>query len=118
MSCRGDPAAMTLGDIVTDNARRYPDTVAYRLGEREVTHADLHERAVRLISAMVAAGIRRQDRVAIMSRNSVEFGEVMAACQLSGIIMATVNFRLSSDEVRGVLNRVRPSIRPQVRVPP
>jgi acyl-CoA synthetase (AMP-forming)/AMP-acid ligase II len=110
MSCRGDPAAMTLGDIVTDNARRYPDTVAYRLGEREVTHADLHERAVRLISAMVAAGIRRQDRVAIMSRNSVEFGEVMAACQLSGIIMATVNFRLSSDEVRGVLNRVRPSI--------
>ena len=88
---------MTLGDIVTDNARRFPDVVAYRLGDREVTHAVLRERAVRLVSAMAAAGVRRQDRIAILRRNSVEFGEVMAACQLSGIVMATVNFRLSPE---------------------
>lgn len=101
---------MTLGDIVTDNARRFPDVIAYRLGDREVTHAALRERAVRLVSAMASAGVRRQDRIAILSRNSVEFGEVMAACQLSGIIMATVNFRLMRDEVRDALARVRPSI--------
>ncbi|MGV0793480.1 AMP-binding protein [Mycolicibacterium sp. XJ1819] len=103
-------AAMTLGDIVTDNARRFPEVVAYRLDDHSITHAQLYERATRLVSAMVAAGVRRQDRIAILSRNSVEFGEVMAACQLSGIIMATVNFRLTAGEVRDVLNRVRPSI--------
>jgi acyl-CoA synthetase (AMP-forming)/AMP-acid ligase II len=101
---------MTLGDIVTDNARRFPDVIAYRLGDREVTHAALRERAVRLVSAMASAGVRRQDRIAILSRNSVEFGEVMAACQLSGIVMATINFRLTRDEVRDALARVRPSI--------
>jgi acyl-CoA synthetase (AMP-forming)/AMP-acid ligase II len=101
---------MTLGDIVTDNARRFADVIAYRLGDREVTHAALRERAVRLISAMASAGVRRQDRIAILSRNSVEFGEVMAACALGGIIMATVNFRLVRDEVRDALARVRPSI--------
>ncbi|OBI19851.1 AMP-dependent synthetase [Mycobacterium sp. E2497] len=101
---------MTLGDIVTDNARRFPDAIAYRLGDHEITHAGLRERAVRLISAMSSAGVGRQDRVAILSRNSVEFGEVMAACQLSGIIMATINFRLARDEVRDALARVRPSI--------
>jgi acyl-CoA synthetase (AMP-forming)/AMP-acid ligase II len=109
MADAGD-AGMTLGDIVTDNARRFPDVVAYRFGDREVTHASLRERAVRLVSAMAAAGVRRQDRIAILSRNSVEFGEVMAACQLGGIILATVNFRLSPNEVRDVLERVRPSI--------
>ncbi|MDT5013926.1 MAG: hypothetical protein QOD39_86 [Mycobacterium sp.] len=101
---------MTLGDIVTDNARRFPDVVAYRLGDRQITHGALRERAVHLISAMAAAGVRRQDRIAILSRNSVEFGEVMAASQLSGIVLATVNFRLTPHEVRDVLERVRPSI--------
>ncbi|ORA19961.1 AMP-dependent synthetase [Mycobacterium arosiense ATCC BAA-1401 = DSM 45069] len=101
---------MTLGDIVTDNARRFPDVIAYRINDREITHAGLRQRAAQLISAMASAGVRRQDRIAIMSRNSIEFGEVMAACQLSGIIMATINFRLVRDEVHAALARVRPSV--------
>jgi acyl-CoA synthetase (AMP-forming)/AMP-acid ligase II len=101
---------MTLGDIVTDNARRYPDTAAYRLGERSITHSELCDRAVQLASAMASTGVGRQDRVAILGRNSVEFGEVMAATQLSGIILATINFRLTEPEVLDALRRVRPSI--------
>ena len=106
----GDDADFTLGDVVTDNAVRFPDVPAYRMGNRTVTHGQLRERAVRLVSAMAAAGVRRQDRIAVLSRNSVEFGEVMAATHLSGIIMATVNFRLSPGEMRDVLQRVSPSI--------
>src|SRR5271155_3215075 len=101
---------MTLGDIVSDNAVRFPDVVAYRYGHRTVTHAQLRDRAVRLVSAMAAAGVRRQDRVAVLSRNSIEFGELNAAAQLSGIIMATINFRLSPPEMDDALRRVTPSI--------
>jgi acyl-CoA synthetase (AMP-forming)/AMP-acid ligase II len=101
---------MALGDVVTDNAVRFPDVPAYRLGPRMVSHAQLRDRAVRLVSAMATAGVRRQDRIAVLSRNSVEFGEVMAATHLSGIIMATVNFRLSPGEMLDVLQRVSPSI--------
>ena len=106
----GGDADLTLGDVVTDNAVRFPDVPAYRLGQRTVTHAQLRDRAVRLVSAMATAGVRRQDRIAVLSRNSVEFGEVMAATHLSGIIMATVNFRLSPGEMLDVLQRVSPSI--------
>jgi acyl-CoA synthetase (AMP-forming)/AMP-acid ligase II len=101
---------MTLGDIVTDNAVRFPDVVAYRHGHRTVTHAQLRDRAVRLVSAMAAAGVRRQDRIAVLSRNSIEFGELNAATQLSGVIMATINFRLSHAEMDDALRRVTPSI--------
>ena len=101
---------MTLGDIVTDNAMRFPDVVAYRHGDRSVTHAQLRDRAVRLVSAMAAAGVRRQDRIALLTRNSIEFGELNAAVQLSGIIMATINFRLSPPEMGDALRRVTPSI--------
>ncbi len=106
----GGDAGLTLGDVVTDNAVRFPDVPAYRLGRQTVTHAQLRARAVRLVSAMATAGVRRQDRIAVLSRNSVEFGEVMAATHVSGIIMATVNFRLSPGEMLDVLQRVRPSI--------
>jgi acyl-CoA synthetase (AMP-forming)/AMP-acid ligase II len=101
---------MTLGDIVTDNAVRFPGVVAYRHGRRTVTHAQLQDRAVRLVSAMAAAGVRRQDRIAVLSRNSIEFGELNAATQLSGIIMATINFRLSPSEMDDALRRVAPSV--------
>jgi acyl-CoA synthetase (AMP-forming)/AMP-acid ligase II len=101
---------LTLGDVVTDNAVRFGDVPAYTLGQRMVTHAQLRDRAARLVSAMAAAGVRRQDRIAVLSRNSVEFGEVTAATHLSGIILATVNFRLSPREMLDVLKRVSPSI--------
>jgi acyl-CoA synthetase (AMP-forming)/AMP-acid ligase II len=101
---------VTLGDIVTDNAVRFPDVVAYRHGHRAVTHRQLRERAVRLVSAMAEAGVKRQDRIAVLSRNSIEFGELNAATQLSGIIMATINFRLSPAEMDDALRRVAPSI--------
>jgi acyl-CoA synthetase (AMP-forming)/AMP-acid ligase II len=100
----------TLGDIVTDNAVRFPDVVAYRHGHRSITHAQLRARAVRLVSAMAASGVKRQDRIAVLSRNSIEFGELNAAAQLSGVVMATINFRLSGPEMEDALGRVAPSI--------
>lgn len=103
-------AGMTLGDVVADNARRFPDVVAYREDEREVTHSGLAERGARLVSAMVAAGVRHQDRIALMSRNGLEFAELLAASQMAGIVMATINFRLSSAEVLDALQRVTPTI--------
>jgi acyl-CoA synthetase (AMP-forming)/AMP-acid ligase II len=103
-------AAMTMGDIVTDNAERFPDVVAYRLGAAEITHAALRERAVRLVSGMTQNGLWRQDRIAVMSRNGIEFGELFAATQLSGIVMATISFRWSRREVLDALTRVTPSI--------
>lgn len=109
MLTEGD-VGVTLGDIVTDNARRFPEVPAYRLGGRVITHGELKDRAARLVSAMMAAGVRRQDRVAILGRNGIEFGQVLAATQLSGIILATISFRLSPPEVLDALGRVAPSI--------
>jgi acyl-CoA synthetase (AMP-forming)/AMP-acid ligase II len=104
------PDGMTLGDIVTDNAVRFPNGVAYRHGDRTLSHSQLRRRALRLVSAMANVGVRHQDRIAVLSRNGIAFGELHAATQLSGIIMATVNVRLSPPEVDDVLRRVTPSI--------
>ncbi|WP_407689090.1 class I adenylate-forming enzyme family protein [Mycobacterium sp. HUMS_1102779] len=101
---------MTMGDIVTDNAERFPDVTAYRLGSRALSHRALRQRSLQLVSAMVQIGVRRADRAAVFGRNSIEFGELLAATALSGITLATINFRLSKSEVLDALHRVTPSI--------
>ena len=100
----------TTGDVLADNATRYPERTAYKLGTRALSHSELYSRAVQLVTALAATGVGRQDRVALLSRNSIEFGELMAAAQLSGIILAPINFRLSQSEVHEALHRVMPAV--------
>src|ERR1700689_1190687 len=94
---------LSLGDTLVRNATWFADTPAYVADGRALTHAQLHGRAGRLASALAAAGVRRQDRVSVLGRNSIEFGEVLAAGQLSGIIIATVNFRLAGPEIASIV---------------
>jgi acyl-CoA synthetase (AMP-forming)/AMP-acid ligase II len=76
--------ALSMGDTLTRNATWYADTPAYVAGGRRLTHAQLHARAARLASALAGHGVRRQDRVSLLGRNSIEFGEVLAAGLLGG----------------------------------
>jgi acyl-CoA synthetase (AMP-forming)/AMP-acid ligase II len=110
MSPPAGAGGMTLGDIVSGNATRFGNVVAYRSGDRTISHAQLHQRAAQLVSAMVAAGVRRQDRVVIVARNHIRFGEVLAACYLSGIIAAPISVRLAAGEMRDGIRRVSPSL--------
>lgn len=103
------PAA-TLGDLIEANAQRFPDVVAYRAAGGSITHAELSSRATRLASALARSGIRRQDRVVLFGQNSIPFCEVLAAGQLSGVIVATPNWRWSLAEVRAAIEQVDPVI--------
>src|ERR1700733_5113646 len=97
------PPDLALDDTLIRNATWFADTPAYVAGDRALSHAQLLTRAARLASALAAAGVRRQDRVSVLGRNSIEFGEVLAAGQLSGIIIATVNFRLAGPEIASIV---------------
>ena len=97
-----------LGDIVRRNAERFADVPAYRAHGDSITHHELYCRATALAAALAAAGLRRADRIALFGRNSIAFGEVLAAGQLSGIIVTTVNFRLAPPEIAQILAESRP----------
>jgi acyl-CoA synthetase (AMP-forming)/AMP-acid ligase II len=101
---------LALGDTLVRNAAWFADTPAYVADGRALTHAQLLARAARLASALAAAGVRRQDRVSVLGRNSIEFGEVLAAGQLSGIIIATVNFRLAGPEIAAIVADASPRV--------
>jgi acyl-CoA synthetase (AMP-forming)/AMP-acid ligase II len=107
------PAArvpQTLADMLDNNAWKYPDETAFVWGEKRVTHAVHHVRASRLANALNRLGMRRQDRVGILSQNSLEFQEVYSACEISGFICATVNWRLAMPEMVYIVNDGAPKV--------
>ena len=101
---------LAMGDTLVRNATWFADTPAYIADSRALSHAQLYARAARLASALAAHGVRRQDRVSVLGRNSIEFGEVLAAGQLSGIIIATVNFRLAGPEIASIVADASPRV--------
>ena len=98
----------TLGEVIERNARFYPQKEAFVYGDRRVTHGELAQRACRLSSSLYDRGIRRQDRVAILAMNCLEYYEIYRACEWAGYIAAPINFRLTAQEMLYIVNDSAP----------
>jgi acyl-CoA synthetase (AMP-forming)/AMP-acid ligase II len=102
--------SQTLADMLDSNAWKYPDETAFVWNDQRVSHAAFHERASRLANAWYRRGLRRQDRVGILSQNCMEFQEVYGAGEISGFITATVNWRLAIPEMVHIINDGAPKV--------
>ncbi len=86
-----------------------PDKAALIVGSRQCTFQELGERSRRLGNALLALGLSKSDRVAVLSRNSIESAESFISLPNAGFILVMLNFRLSPSELRTVLIDARAS---------
>lgn len=94
----------TLRQMLQRNALWYGDRPAFVADGRSISHGDFLAQSRRLASALNRAGAGSQDRVALLSMNSIEMCLGYGACEYSGMIAATVNFRLAPPEMAHVLS--------------
>jgi fatty-acyl-CoA synthase len=73
-------------------------------GERRYTYAQLHDRCVRLASALAGLGVKRLDTVAIMASNIPEMIEAHYAVPMLGAVLNPLNTRLDAANVAFSLN--------------
>ena len=64
---------MNLGSIVTEGAERYVDRPAIRLGERELSYAELDRDSARVAALLAERGLEPGDRIGVMLPNVPEF---------------------------------------------
>jgi fatty-acyl-CoA synthase len=91
-------------------ARLTPDRVGVvdvDAGE-SYTYADLDARANRAARALRALDVGEGDRVAVVSRNRVEFVDLFFATATVGAVMAPLSHRLAERELAAVLGDVDP----------
>ncbi len=101
---------LSFADDLEHNAHWFGAHAAYEQGERRISHAELLVRARTLASAFHRAGIRRQERVAVLAMNCIEFGELMAATQWGAYVLAGVNWRLAVPEMAQMLADASPAV--------
>lgn len=94
---------LSLATILAEAARRRPDHTGLVEGERRITFADLWRQARTQAAALVAAGVRPGDKVALMAPNTAEFPRAYYAILAAGAVVVPVHLLLSSGEVAHVL---------------
>ena len=95
---------MLWGDTVAYWARWQGDAVAIRFGERDVTWAELSDRADRLAGGLAARGVGHGDRIGLLMANRPEFVEVVVAAARLGAIVAPFNLRFTAHELAYVVD--------------
>jgi fatty-acyl-CoA synthase len=90
---------LTLADAVAAHARSTPNKVAVRDSRRSLTYAQWRLRSHRLANALLALGLNKGDRVALLAYNAAEWMEIYAALAAAGLVAVPINFRLTSPEI-------------------
>jgi fatty-acyl-CoA synthase len=76
-----------------------PNDLALVQDERRRTWREANARINRLANALVALGISAGDRIGIMIENSIEWFEIMIACQKIGLSTVAVSYRSTPSEI-------------------
>ncbi len=93
----------TMGDLLWRSAVRYPGKTAVAYGEQRATYAELDETVNRVANALAERGVRKGDRLALLSRNSYGFVVAYYASARLGSICVPINYMLSATEVAYIL---------------
>ncbi len=91
------------GDLLTRNARLFGDAEGLVTGEERLTWRQAEARVNRLAHALAGRGIRRGERVAVLSHNRLAFVEALFALARLGVVAVPINFRLTAGEVARIL---------------
>ncbi len=90
---------LTLADAVAAHARLTPAKPAVRDSRRSLSYAQWHERACRLANGLLALGLQKGDRVALLAYNCAEWMEIYAGLAAAGLVAVPINFRLTPPEI-------------------
>src|ERR1700739_2191984 len=88
-----------LGRSFVATVERSPQAVAVVDGEQRRTYAEWYAEICRVMDGLEAQGLRKGDRLAVVLRNRLAMASVHWACQLAGIIVTPLNWRMKPEEL-------------------
>jgi acyl-CoA synthetase (AMP-forming)/AMP-acid ligase II len=83
-----------LGETIKINATKYPNKLAVKDINRSLTNKEYDERTNKLANGLLKRNLRKGDKIAVLSNNSIEFMQIYAAAAKAGLIIVPLNFRL------------------------
>jgi fatty-acyl-CoA synthase len=92
-------------DWLDNRARLTPSKIAIIEEEtnKTWTFSELNKRASSTANWLYARGTRKGDRIALLSPNHISYFDLLFACGKIGAIFVPLNWRLSQQELRGIV---------------
>ncbi|MEM8535810.1 MAG: long-chain fatty acid--CoA ligase [Chloroflexota bacterium] len=104
---------MYIGDWLQRRAQLTPDKIALidmLNNRRAITYREWNDAATQAAAFLSALGVRKGDRVAILALNCVEYLDIWFACGKLGAILQTLNYRLTPNELYGLIVDATPTV--------
>jgi acyl-CoA synthetase (AMP-forming)/AMP-acid ligase II len=95
---------MRLHDFFDYHARETPGAEFAVLGNHRITYGEAAEQINQLANAFSSTGIENGDRVAVLSKNSIEYVLLYYAASKVGVVPVPLNYRLASPEWAYIIN--------------
>jgi long-chain acyl-CoA synthetase len=102
--------SLTIGDLLREHARSYPDRLAVVDGDRRYTWVELDARVDQLADALLASGFGAGDRILWLGQNSFRIIEGLCAAARVGGVFCPANWRSSAAELEFLLTDVEPAV--------
>jgi fatty-acyl-CoA synthase len=98
-------------DITAQRARLRPDAIAFRdlVRRTELTYRELEDNTQHAAGLLGNLGVVAGDRVAVLSRNRVEFFELLFACAKLGAVLVPLNWRMPARELQPLVDDAEPA---------
>jgi len=93
----------TLGDVLLRARARYPEKTAFVYHGLALTYAAFDDRVNQTAHGLRAAGVKKGDRFAVVSKNSLDFVVINFALARIGAVMVPLNYMLTAADVRYIL---------------
>jgi 2-furoate---CoA ligase len=88
-----------LGRTLLAVVERSPDALAIVDGERRLHYAAWYGEISRVGGGLATFGLGRRDRLAVILQNRLEMATLHWACQLVGIVVTPLNWRIKAEEL-------------------
>ncbi len=98
---------LNLGEILKINAKKFPDRIACCDAARQFTYPEINTRVNRLANSLLALGLEKGDRIAVLMENSIELVELFLAVAKTGMVIVPINFRLVASEIDYIVKNAK-----------
>ncbi len=95
----------TIGAALSRSARKHGNKLALAFEGRRWNYAELNRAVNRVANRLLAAGLEPGDRLAAYGKNSDAYAIAWLAATRAGLVHVPVNFALSADELRYILEQ-------------
>ncbi len=96
---------MLTGDMLRRSAERFPNKAAVIWEEQTLTYRELDTLANRMANALIDNGIKKGEKVGIISRNRTEYAIMFFGAARSGAVLVNVSTLYQPDDLTYVLDK-------------